>query len=270
MLPDAAVVHWVIARELRAGARTFAAWWIPTAGLLALVCALQPSLADGLMTAKVQSMPEAMRRAFSVELVDFHRPVAYLSSNFLYVALSTGIFAARLGAGVIAKEEALHMAEMLYTQPVSRSAVLLGKAGAVAGYAVGFPVGLAAVALAVLAAVAQRPLEPGLIAAQFAAAAALGVCFGGLGMLVATLVRDARSAGGGALGVALGAWFVGALSGLAPAAAPLRWLSPYKIVEPSAITAGDLAAVRIAALVAIGVACGALAIARYRRRDIHA
>ena len=43
----------VMTRELRANLRTFLAWSIPLAGMLALVCALQPSLANGPLGAKL-------------------------------------------------------------------------------------------------------------------------------------------------------------------------------------------------------------------------
>lgn len=267
MWRDPALV--VLRRELAANARGVLAWWIPLAGMVALVCALQPSLASGLLAAKLEAMPEAMRRAFGMSAVDFHRPAAYLATNFLYVSLSAGVLACRLGAGALAREEALRTAELLYTQPVTRAKILGGKAAAVAIYAVGFPLALAGVAIPVLAAVADRPVEAGLVASLFGGAAAIGVLFAGLGMLIAASVRDARAAGGLALAAALGTWFAGLLSALAPAVEPLRWLSPYKLLEPTAITAaGGLDPVRAGALVAIGAACGALAIARYRRRDI--
>jgi ABC-2 type transport system permease protein len=259
----------VLRRELGAHARAVLAWWLVMAAMIALVCALQPQLARGLLAAKLEAMPEGMRRAFGLEVVDFHRPAAYLATNFLYVALSAGVLACRLGAGAIAREEALRTAELLYTQPVTRARILGGKAAAVAIYAIGFPMSLALVALPVLAAVAERPLEAGLVASLFGGAAAVAACLAGVGMLIAATVRDARATGGIALAVALGAWFVGLLSALAPAAAPLGWLSPYKLLEPTAIVAaGGLDPVRAGALGAIGVALGAIAIARYRRRDL--
>jgi ABC-2 type transport system permease protein len=259
----------VLRHELRTHARGTLVWWLAMAVMLALVCALQPSLANGLLAAKIDSMPEGMRRAFGLELVDFHRPAAYLATNFLYVTLSAALLAGRLGAAAIAREETLRTAELLYTQPVSRTRILGGKAAAVAVYAVAFPAALAAVALPVLSGVAERPLEAGLTASLFAGAAALALCFAGIGMLIAASLRDARAAVGVTLAVAVATYLLGLLSALAPAVAPLRWLSPYKLVEPTSIVAaGGLDPLRTGALVAIGAACGALAIARYRRRDI--
>jgi len=172
---------------------------------------------------------------------------------------------------VVAKEEVLHTAEILYAQPVGRDQILAGKAAAVAVYAVAFPIGLALVAASILGAVVPAPLEAGLMASLFAGVVALGLCFAGAGMLVAALVRDPRAASGGALGLALGTYFIGVVSAIASPAAPLRWLSPYKLVEPSAIVAhGGLDPVRASVLVGLGLAFGGAAIVCYRRRDIHA
>jgi hypothetical protein len=61
------------------------------------------------------------------------------------------------------------------------------------------------------------------------------------------------------------------ISAIAAPAAPLRFLSPFKLVEPTTIVeAGGLAPVPAAALIALGATSGALAIARYRHRDLHA
>lgn len=262
----------VFAHELRVNLRGLVAWLLPVGALVALTCALQRSFVDsGLLEAKLQGLPAAMRHALGLELVDFHRPPVYLATNFLIVVLSSSLFAGLLGAAVVAKEEILHTAELLYTQPATRGAILAGKAGALALHAIGFPVALGALAIATLAAVATVPLEAGLVAQLFASVVALAISFAGLGMLIAALVRDARAAGPVTLGLVFGTYLVGAISAIAAPAAPLRFLSPFKLVEPSTIVAaGGLAPVPAAALIALGVVAGALAIACYRRRDLHA
>jgi ABC-2 type transport system permease protein len=269
MTPDVAAIRVVLGHELRAQLRGFAAWAVPLAGMAALVCGLQPSLANGPLAAKLASMPEAMRRAFGLELLDFQRPVAYLATNFMVITVGVALFAGLSGASIIAKEEILHTAELLYAQPVSRARVLLGKAAAVVAYVLALPLTLALVASALLAAVADRPLEPGAIAELFAGAAALACCFAGAGMLVAARAREPRSAGGITLGIVLGTYFLGMISAMSRVAAPLRWLSPFKWVEPSSIVMHGLDPLAITALLGLGAGCAAAAIRRYAGRDLH-
>jgi ABC-2 type transport system permease protein len=260
----------VMQRELRASLRTWLSWTVPIAGMVAMTSSLQPSLASGPLAAKLDSLPPFLRKAFGIEALDFHRPAAYLATNFTVVALATSLFAATLAATLLAKEETLHTAELLYTQPVSRARILAGKLGALAVYVLALPAVLAAVALVTLGAVAERPLEPLVIGSLFVGATAVAVCFAGFGLLAASLVRDKRSASGAALGVVLGTYFLGIISAIAEPAAPLRWLSPHKLAEATAILMHGLAPLELAALVVVGAAAGALAIARYRRQDIHA
>jgi ABC-2 type transport system permease protein len=268
---DAFVVRHVLQHELAAHRRRALAWGLPLAGLLVLVCALQPSLAAGPLAAKIDALPEVMRRALGLAAVDFHRPAAYLATNFMHVTLVLGAFAAVLGASIIAKEETLRTAELLYTQPVSRVPILAGKALAVLSYVVAIPLALSIVPLAMLGAIADRPLEPGLVVALFVGVACASTCFAGAGMAVAALVRDARSATGAALGIVFATFSLGIVSAVTPAAAPLRWLSPFKLVEgPAIVGAGGLSPVRASALVAVGGVFAILAFARYRTRDLHA
>lgn len=270
-MPRAAVaaIRIVLWRELAAQLRSFAAWTVPLAGMVALVCGLQPSLANGPLAAKIASLPEGMRRALGLEMLDFHRPVAYLATNFTVITIGVALFAGLFGASIIAKEEILHTAELLYAQPVSRARMLLGKAAAVGTYVLALPLVLDVVASALLAVGADRPLEPGAIALLFAGAVALACCFAGVGMLVAALVREARSAGGITLGIVLGTYSLGMLSALSSTAAPLRWLSPFKWVEPSSIATHGLDPIATAVLLGLGIACAAAAIRHYARRDLH-
>jgi ABC-2 type transport system permease protein len=260
----------VLGHELRASLRSFT-WWAASVGaLVAMTCALQPSLAEGPLAAKLESLPIGVRKVFGLEIVDFRRPAAYLATNFTVVAITSAVFASLLGAASIAKEETLRTAEMLYSLPVSRARIVLGKLGMVATYTLAYPVVLAAIALAVLGSVADRPLEAVLIVELFIGSAAIGVCFAGIGVLASTLVRDKRAATTTAVGIALGSYFLGAISAIAEPAAPLRFASPHKLAEPMKILADGVDPVRLLGLVAIGVAAAALGVARYRVQDIHA
>jgi ABC-2 type transport system permease protein len=260
----------IFRHEVRAALRTFLWWVVPVGAMVALTCALQPSLAAGALGAKIESMPLTLRKAFGVDIVDFHRPAAYLATNFTLIALTTSLFAALLGAAAIAKEEVLRTAELLFAQPASRTRILLGKVGAVSLYVLAYPAVLAAVALLTLAAVVDRPLEPVIMLGFFIGATATAFCFAGIGILLASLVRDKRAASSAALGVVLGSYFLGIISAIAEPAAPLRWLSPHKLVEATFVLIHGLSVFRVVLLVACGAAAAAVGVLRYRTQDIHA
>lgn len=273
MTERAATVRLVLGRELAANLRTFLLWFVPVALLLTLNLAMQPSIAGdgGVLAAKLDAMPEAMRRAFGITALDFTRPPAFLSTNFIYVTLTASLLGGTLGATIVAKEEALRTAELLLTPPVAREHVLAGKAIALAIYVIGFDVALALVAIAVAAALIDAPTEPALIASLFGGTAALGACFAGVGMLLGTLVRVPRNASNAALGVVLGMFLINAVAAAFPRAEALSTMSPFRAVEPGRIVVdGGIDPIVVIVLVTIGLAGGGLAVWRYRGRDIHA
>jgi ABC-2 type transport system permease protein len=271
MLSDRRVASIVARHELAANLRTSVVWFGTLGALLALVCALQPALAAGPLAAKISSLPRAMRDALGMSMVDFHRPAAYLATNFTYVLLGVGLFGALLGARVVSKEEAQRTAEMLYTQPIRRGAVLGGKAVSVGIYAIAMPLALSLVPMTILGSITSRPLEPGLVVQLFVACSCVALAFAGVGMLVAATLRHARSAVNVTLAIVSGAFVVGVFSALAPSLGFMRWFSPFKLVDPTSLVMnGGLDPQKATILVGIGGVCALLAIHRYRKRDIHA
>lgn len=267
------VVAHVLRRELGAHRRSFVRWLVPMAALLLVAVALQPSMAGngGLLAAKLAALPAALRRGLGIGAVDLTRPAGYLAPYFVYVSLTAALLGASLGATVVAEEEARRTGEMLFTQPVARARILLGKACAALLYAVAYDVLLAAVTIAGFAAVVRGPTDAGLVVGMFAGAAGLGVCFVGLGMLVAALVRDARGAVQAGMGLVLAAYLVGALAAIVPKAHPLAYLSPFRAAIPSdVILRGHPDPLALAVLVAVGVVAAAAAIGFYDRKDLHA
>ena len=261
------------ARELRAMLRTNLLWLVPMMGFVVLMAALQPSMSGdgGLLAAKLRAMPPVVLKFIGIALQDFHRPAGYAATTFIYVVLVGSLHAAAFGASVVAREEALRTAELLFAQPVSRRALLAGKTAAALAFVLSFHLLLAAGMIGTFAISTDAPLEADLLASLFVGSAALAVCFLGAGMLVASLVRDARRANGAALGVVLGAYLLSALSAVARKAELLGWLSPFKLFSPSRIVEeGGLAPWHTALLVVLGVVFGAAAAIRFEHRDIRA
>jgi ABC-2 type transport system permease protein len=264
-------IRLVLARELRAHRRSFLYWTLAVSLLLIMVISIQPSMAHkgSALEAKLAMLPDAVKRVFGLTGLDFTRPAGYLAVNFLYVTLTAPLSAAMLGATLVGKEEAQHTAEILFAQPVSRRRVLLGKAAALALHILAFHVILAAVTLIGFRLVVHGPIEAPLVLAQFGGTAVLAICFGGLGMLAATLVRRPRGAANAGLGIVLGGYLLSVVGAISPALEWVGWASPFHAVAPTRIlAAGGLDPLAVAVLVAIGVAGAAAAVIRYDRRDI--
>lgn len=260
----------VFAEELRTRRRGVVIWTLAVATLLALVLWIQPTMArqGSALEAKLALLPAALRKVFGLDGLDFRRPAGYLAVNFLYVTLTAPLLFGLRGAGVIAREEVDRTAELLFTQPISRRRILLAKAAAVTVHLVAFHAVLIAITLGGLAIVVDGPIEAPLITALFGGTTALAICFAGLGMLVATLVRRPSVAANAALAVVLGGYLLSVLGALSPQldglalSSPFHWVAPTRILATGGLDAGA------AAVAGVGVVAGALAILRYERRDI--
>lgn len=262
----------VTRRELSAHARSLLAWSLPVALLLMLTLSLQPSMSGdgGLLAAKLAAMPEGMRKALNFQVVDLARPAGYLATNFLYVALTSALFAGLLGATLVSKEETFRTAEFLLTLPISRTQVLLGKALAAVLLIAAFEGLLAGAALLSLRAFVSASFEAPLVLQLFGGALLLGLCFGGVGLLVATAVRGPRHAPSVTLGVVFGAYFLGMASRTAETLEWMRWVSPFQYVEAADIVQSGALGASALLLPGAAVAATALALARFIRKDIHA
>lgn len=75
----------------------------------------------------LNSIPEQMLRAFSMDNANLTTTTGYLSLVSFYFYLILGVFAVLLGSSIISKEERDKTAEYLMTLPVSRQKVLFSK-----------------------------------------------------------------------------------------------------------------------------------------------
>jgi len=261
-----------MARELRAQRRSALAWTVPVASLVGFTVGLFPSMSqqNGLLAAKVAMMPPAVREAFGIALLDIGRPAGFLATNFLYVTLTGSLVGAMLGASAVSREEALHTAESLLTLPLPRSIVMLGKLATVALLVLGFHAVVGATAMGVFAAVSPGHHDGATLASLFVGAAALSLCFAGLGSLLGAVAPQPRSAPNLALGLVLGTYLLAVTARLSPRASALGWASPFRLFEPATVVREGLSAGPVLALGLVALVTGALSVAWFLRKDIHA
>jgi ABC-2 type transport system permease protein len=262
---------WLMAkREVRAQRGSFLAWLVPLAAMVALVAAIQPSVAsqNGVLAAKLAAMPASMKAAFGLGDLDFSRAPGYLATNFLIITLGATLFAGMLGASVVSREHAQKTAESVLTLPVERWQVLVGKTLGALSLFLMFHLTLVGTAVGVLTQVMSGEVEAPVLVSMFAGNAALGLVFFTFGLAIGT-VAEARAAPSVAMGAVLGLYFVGMVSRVNPTVSGLAHLSPYSLVEPADIARqGGLAGQAAWLVVLAGIAWGA-ALYIHQRKDVH-
>ena len=194
----------------------------------------------------VENLPPAMLAVFGLDPATFLTAAGFLGAYVysLFAPLLVLLFVIGAVTGELAGEDRSGALDMLLATPVSRSRLLLEKAGAVGLAALGL---VAVMTLALLAAnpVFDMDLAVSGVLAAGASLWLLGVLFGSLALAVGAFTGRPTVAGGVAGGVALVAWLINSFAGLFPwlegpgAASPFTWyLAPDLLI--GGLNAGHL------------------------------
>jgi ABC-2 type transport system permease protein len=173
----------------------------------------------------VQSYPQAFREVF--EMTDITSPAGYLHTYFLSLMapLLFLVYAIGFGGSTTTEEERDRTIDLLATLPISRVRIVAEKALAMvlASSSLGL---LMFVSLWVGAALVGMEISPWRLAAGSSSVVLLGLCFGGVALLVGALTgRRGTSLGiAGALGAA--AFALNMLAPLSDGLGRVRVLSP--------------------------------------------
>lgn len=259
----------VFAKTLRDLQRPLLGWSIGVAALVGVMAALWPSI-EGIPNLEefLASYPEAMRELFNVDAIT--TGVGFMNAELfsLLVPALFIIFAVGRGARLIAGEEESGTLDVLLVTPVSRLAVLIETAAALA-VAV-----LALGAVLFAATVISSPLVGLQIGVADAASASLavtllGIEHGWLALSVGAAVGSRPVAIGAASTFAVAGYVLYVMSKLVAAVEPWGALSPFQqALEPGPLGAGLQASyvwMPLAALVFVAAAA-----VRFDRRDVAA
>lgn len=218
----------VLTKTLRDQARGLLGWSVSVALLIAMYVAIwptvrdQPSLGDFL-----DQMPEAFRSLFASSGADMSTPTGYVQVELLSFMgpIAVLMYAIGAGAAAIGGEEDRHTLDLLLSNPVSRSRVVLEKFVAMTAgtFLIAAVMGVALVAEGRLV---DLDLPGSEVAATMLHLALLGVVFGGMALtLSASTGRTGISRGVPAV-LAVVAYVV---NGLAPL---VDWLDKIQVLSP--------------------------------------
>ncbi len=270
MRPDV-ILPGVFGKTLHDQGRGLMAWAVFTGLLAAFYLALYPSLGSmGQMQDIIDAMPAEFRALFMATGLDLSTATGYLNVelfSFVLPFVAAG-YGAAVGAAAIAGEEERGTFDILLANPVTRWRVVVEKALAlVAGMVV--IVVVMWVALVATAVAVDIDLDAGLLAAGLTSGGLLGVAFGAIAMVLGAASGRRTLSLAVALGLAVVAYVVNAMSALVDWLEPWRVLSPiYHYIGNDPLTNG-LDPGHVLVLVAIAVAGFAGTVVIFERRDIH-
>jgi ABC-2 type transport system permease protein len=217
----------VLLKTLRDQRRSYPAWSVSVVLLAAMYISLWPSLRDSSMADFLDQMPEAFRSLFAMAGADLSTPVGYIQVEFLSFMgpMLVILYAVLAGSAAVAGEEDRRTLDLLLATPVTRTRVVIDKAGAMVLGTLGLVVVLGA-SIVVEGSLVDMALPVDKVAAAMLHLGLLGLVFGALAMLVgAGTGRLGLSRGVPAL-VAVVAYAVNGLGGF------VSWLEPWQRLSP--------------------------------------
>ena len=260
----------VFLKSLRDQRRALLWWAIGLLALTVITMLFYPSIRDTTGFDEIyEQMPEALAKAFAGEFSDFTSPAGYLNTQlfFFMVPLLFVIFAASLGSGAIAGEEARGTLGLLLSNPVPRWQVVAQKFGAmtIATLTLAF---FLWVGLAISAVIVDMDIGFLQMAAATASGALLGLAFGTLALALGCVSGNRGLSIGvtSALGVA--AYFLNALAPLAEAIEPFQKLSPFYYYIGADPLANGLSLGHASVLAAMVLGLVTVALIAFERRDL--
>lgn len=122
----------IVLFELKRHSKALVIWSVIISALIILLMMffpfMQNSSMQDIMKAKMDAMPESMRKSFDMDLfTDFSSVGNYFASVFQNVLMAICIFATMYGTNSLIKEEGDGTIEFLYAQPISRSQIVFSK-----------------------------------------------------------------------------------------------------------------------------------------------
>lgn len=261
----------IILRELRANLKSLLIW-IGSVGIFSAIMMYEfsayynnPDMHDFL-----DSLPEAMLKAFSMAGADLTTVSGFVSMAGIYFCIALGIYSVLLGSSIIAKEERDKTAEFFMSMPVSRVRVITMKI--VSGIILSFLLNLSLAAILFLTTIPYDRgddfmIFTGLLMISFFL---VQMFFFSMGLAVSNMMKNSRQSGKISIAVLFGMYMLSIFVSLSDKIDFLHYFTPFKYFEAAGILKDErLEFVYIAIVFAVFAVGLGITYITYPKRDLH-
>ncbi len=261
----------IIFRELRSNLKSLIIWSLSIIFFVYVMMAeFSAYYNNPEMNEILDSMPEALMKAFSMAGANVTTVSGFMSLAAVYFVMMLGVYSALLGASIISKEERDKTVEFFLSLPVSRTKAIISKwfAGMILSLLLN---------VVIIATLYVTTLEYDKMADfnTFMLLLAVGmylvqILFFSIGFALAASLKQHKLSGRLAIGIFFGTYILSILSGLNEKLENLKYLSPFKYFE-AATLARTLEFELVYVIISLGImVIGAgVALVTYSKRDLH-
>lgn len=216
----------ILGRSIRDEKRSLIGWSLGVASIIVIELAMYPSIRGNDMSQLMDAYPDALKEMFN--LSDFSSGRGFVGAELFSFVLPIMfiIFGVLWGSDTVAGEEERHTIDLLLAAPVSRRRVVLEKAMAVSLGMVALGV-VTAVTLGIGDVVLTMHIGAANLIAVVLATTVLAVLLAMVALSIGAATGHRGAARGITAGLAVGAYLLSSLAGLASWLMPWRPLSPW-------------------------------------------
>lgn len=218
----------------------------------------------------MDALPESVLRAFQMAGSDITTLTGFVSMASIYFLIALAVYSAILGSSLISKEERDKTSEFLMTLPVSRNKAVTSKL--FSGIILSLMLNLSLFAFIYIT---SAPFERGENFYRFSLYNMTGfflvqLFFLGLGMAIASVMRNHRQSGKVTLAVLFLMYTLSVMISLSDKLERLHYFSPFKYFEAGPLAAGGSPGLRYI-LICLGVFIVGIAVtySAYNKRDLN-
>lgn len=261
----------VLRRELQANRKSWLVWTIALAALSLMMMSVYPSFRQDSanLEAMMDLFPEAFAKIFGLDQLSMAEPIGfYATEAYFMVILFGSLYAAILGASIMAKEEDDKTIEFLLARPLSRNRMLANKLLVVLVLLVFFNLGIGLVTFASFAAFDVGAYSSTTLLRLVIAPLFAHLTFASLAFSLSLFFARRKAATSMAIGMVIGLYFVDVLATLSEKFEIFRYLTPYYYVEAVGIVHDGIKLGNVRVLLGAAIIALAASFFFYGRRDI--
>lgn len=265
----------ILLLEFRTMRKSVLLWTCSIGCVILLMLAFYPSMRTEAMqaitNAKLDSIDPAILAAMGLqEIPDFTIITNFFGYILQFITIALMVFITQQAAALLIKEESEGTIEFLYSKPVSRSAILIQKAVALMLLFVGMLVVFTIVTIIGYLLFSDYSFAKSMAESIlfYSGIFFVGCIFSAVGLLVSTIMRNARSASAFTIGIVFGTFVVGATSAVIKELSFLQYFSPMDWIKAQKLLYTGLQPMEWIIGITLILGCPLLAWFRYRKKDL--
>lgn len=226
----------IVKRELRSNLKSLIIWSVAIAFLVSVWMIEYGSFANNpAIDDFMAALPQGLLSAMGMQDLMLNSLTGFIGTIGLYMYLLLGIHATLLGSSIISKEERDKTAEYLFTLPVSRKRVILGKM-------ISSVINLAALNMVTLLTMIlstmnyeKDPNFNSFMVLTFLAIFIIQMVFFSIGLLVSAVNKRYKKSGNISVSILMITFLISSLISMVDSVDFLKYLTPFKYFESSYI-----------------------------------